>query len=180
MSENLTESQSEINCLVSKAVKALEEFASFDQEKIDYIVAKASVAALDQHGSLAKLAVEETKRGVFEDKATKNLFACEYVVNHMRHLKTVGIVDDDEVSGIVKIAEPVGVVAALTPVTNPTSTAIFKSLICLKTRNPIIFSFHPSAIQCSIAAAKVVYDAAVAAGAPENCIQWIEQHKKLP
>ena len=175
MSENLTESQSEINCLVSKAVKALEEFASFDQEKIDYIVAKASVAALDQHGSLAKLAVEETKRGVFEDKATKNLFACEYVVNHMRHLKTVGIVDDDEVSGIVKIAEPVGVVAALTPVTNPTSTAIFKSLICLKTRNPIIFSFHPSAIQCSIAAAKVVYDAAVAAGAPENCIQWIEQ-----
>ena len=175
MSEALTESQKEIDGLVKKALKALDDFANFDQEKIDYIVAKASVAALDQHGALAKLAVEETGRGVFEDKATKNLFACEYVVNNMRHLKTVGIIEDDEVSGIVKIAEPVGVVAGLTPVTNPTSTAIFKSLICLKTRNPIIFSFHPSAIKCSIAAAKVVYDAAVAAGAPENCVQWIEE-----
>ncbi|MBR4599819.1 MAG: aldehyde dehydrogenase family protein, partial [Treponema sp.] len=171
--KELSEPQKEINELVAKAQKALEAYASYDQEKIDYIVAKASVAALDHHGSLAKLAVEETKRGVFEDKATKNLFACEYVVNHMRHLKTVGVVEDDDVTGIVKIAEPVGVVAGLTPVTNPTSTAIFKSLICLKTRNPIIFSFHPSAIQCSIAAAKVVYDAAVAAGAPKDCIQWI-------
>ncbi|MBR0031390.1 MAG: bifunctional acetaldehyde-CoA/alcohol dehydrogenase [Treponema sp.] len=171
----LTEPQKEINGLVEKALKALDEFANFNQEKIDYIVAKASVAALDQHGTLAKLAVEETKRGVFEDKATKNLFACEYVVNHMRHLKTVGVIEDDDVSGIIKIAEPVGVVAGLTPVTNPTSTAIFKALICLKTRNPIIFSFHPSAIKCSIAAAKVVYDAAVAAGAPKNCIQWIEE-----
>ena len=175
MSEALTEPQKEINELVAKAQKALEEYASYDQEKIDYIVAKASVAALDHHGSLAKLAVEETKRGVLEDKATKNLFACEYVVNHMRHLKTVGVIEDDDVTGIVKIAEPVGVVAGLTPVTNPTSTAIFKSLICLKTRNPIIFSFHPSAIKCSIAAAKIVYDAAVAAGAPKNCIQWIEE-----
>ena len=169
----LSEPQKEINELVAKAQKALEAYASYDQEKIDYIVAKASVAALDQHGSLAKLAVEETKRGVFEDKATKNLFACEYVVNHMRHLKTVGVIEDNDVTGVVKIAEPVGVVAGLTPVTNPTSTAIFKSLICLKTRNPIIFSFHPSAINCSIAAAKVVYDAAVKAGAPKDCIQWI-------
>ncbi|MBQ6058064.1 MAG: bifunctional acetaldehyde-CoA/alcohol dehydrogenase [Treponema sp.] len=175
MSASLTKSQEEINLLVSKAQKALEEYADFDQEKIDYIVAKASVAALDHHGTLAKMAVEETKRGVFEDKATKNLFACEYVVNNMRHLKTVGIVEDDDVTGIVKIAEPVGVVAGLTPVTNPTSTAIFKSLICLKTRNPIIFSFHPSAIKCSIEAAKIVYEAAVKAGAPENCIQWIEE-----
>ena len=173
--ENLTESQKEINELVTKAQKALEEYASYDQEKIDYIVAKASVAALDHHGILAKMAVDETKRGVFEDKATKNLFACEYVVNNMRHLKTVGIVDDNDVTGIVKIAEPVGVVAALTPVTNPTSTAIFKALICLKTRNPIIFSFHPSAIKCSIEAARIVYEAAVKAGAPENCVQWIEQ-----
>ena len=171
MAENkdqLSEPQKEINALVAKAQKALEEYANFDQEKIDYIVAKASVAALDHHGTLAKLAVEETKRGVFEDKATKNLFACEYVVNHMRHLKTVGVVEDDDVTGIVKIAEPVGVVAGLTPVTNPTSTAIFKSLICLKTRNPIIFSFHPNAIKCSIAAAKIVYDAAVAAGRAFN------------
>ena len=177
MAEEKTElsaDQKEINGLVERAQKALAAFANYDQEKIDYIVAKASVADLDQHGTLAKLAVEETKRGVFEDKATKNLFACEYVVNHMRHLKTVGVIEDDDVTGIVKIAEPVGVVAGLTPVTNPTSTAIFKALICLKTRNPIIFSFHPSAIKCSIAAAKVVYDAAVAAGAPKDCIQWIE------
>ncbi len=175
MSEELTEPQKEINGLVDRAQKALAEYANYDQEKIDYIVAKASIAALDQHGYLAKLAVEETKRGVLEDKATKNLFACEYVVNNMRHLKTVGVVEDDDVTGIIKIAEPVGVVAGLTPVTNPTSTAIFKSLICLKTRNPIIFSFHPSTIKCSIAAAKIVYDAAVAAGAPKNCIQWIEE-----
>ena len=163
----------EINSLVEKAKKALADYDSYTQTQIDYIVAKASVAALDKHGELAKLAIEETKRGVFEDKATKNLFACEYVVNHMRHLKTVGIVEDNEVTGIVKIAEPVGIIAGITPVTNPTSTAIFKSLICLKTRNPIIFSFHPSAINCSIAAAKIVYEAAVKAGAPENCIQWI-------
>ncbi len=173
--KELSEPQKEINGLVERAQKALADFANYDQEKIDYIVAKASIAALDQHGYLAKLAVEETKRGVLEDKATKNLFACEYVVNHMRHLKTVGVIEDNDVTGIIKIAEPVGVVAGLTPVTNPTSTAIFKSLICLKTRNPIIFSFHPSAIKCSIAAAKIVYDAAVAAGAPKNCIQWIEE-----
>ncbi|MDO5121851.1 MAG: aldehyde dehydrogenase family protein, partial [Erysipelotrichaceae bacterium] len=164
----------EVNEKVGKALKALEEYASFDQEKIDYIVAKCSVAALDKHGELAKLAVQETGRGVFEDKATKNLFACEYVVNHMRHQKTVGIIEEDEVQGLIYVAEPVGVVAGITPVTNPTSTAIFKSLICLKTRNPIIFAFHPNAQNSSAAAAKIVYEAAVAAGAPENCIQWIE------
>ena len=167
-------SNEEVNIKVAKAQKALDEFYYFDQAKIDYIVAKCSVAALDKHGELAKLAIEETKRGVFEDKATKNLFACEYVVNHMRHLKTVGIIDEDVVKGLTYVAEPVGVVAGITPVTNPTSTAIFKSLICLKTRNPIIFAFHPKAQQCSIAAAKVVYEAAIKAGAPENCIQWIE------
>ena len=164
----------EVDVKVQKALKALDEYANFDQEKIDYIVAKCSVAALDKHGELAKLAVEETKRGVFEDKATKNLFACEYVVNNMRHQKTVGIVGEDEVKGLIYVAEPVGVIAGITPVTNPTSTAIFKSLICLKTRNPIIFAFHPNAQNSSAAAAKVVYDAAIAAGAPENCIQWIE------
>lgn len=164
----------EVNEAVDKAQKCLNEYASFTQEKIDYIVAKASVAALDHHGILAKMAVDETKRGVFEDKATKNLFACEYVVNNMRGLKTVGVIDDDTVTGLTTIAEPVGVVAGLTPVTNPTSTAIFKSLICLKTRNPIIFSFHPLALKCSIEAAKIVRDAAIKAGAPENCIQWIE------
>lgn len=164
----------EVNEAVEKALKCLNDYSNFTQEKIDYIVAKASVAALDQHGKLAKMAIDETKRGVFEDKATKNLFACEYVVNNIRNLKTVGVVDDDPVTGITTIAEPVGVVAALTPVTNPTSTAIFKSLICLKTRNPVIFSFHPLALKSSIAAAKIVRDAAIAAGAPENCIQWVE------
>lgn len=136
-------------------------------------MAKASVAALDQHGVLAMHAFEETGRGVFEDKATKNLFACEYVVNNMRHLKTVGVISEDDVTGITEIADPVGVVCGITPTTNPTSTAIFKSLIALKTRNPIVFAFHPSAQQSSAHAARVVYEAAVAAGAPENCIQWI-------
>ncbi|MFA6661637.1 MAG: aldehyde dehydrogenase family protein, partial [Bacilli bacterium] len=165
----------DIDKLVQKGVKALSEFEKLNQEQVDYIVAKCSTAALDHHGSLAKLAVEETKRGVFEDKATKNLFACEYVVNNMRHTKTVGVIDDDPVTGIVKIADPVGVICGITPVTNPTSTVIFKCLISLKTRNPIIFSFHPFAQECSKAAAKIIRDAAVSAGAPENCIQWIEK-----
>lgn len=168
----------EVNELVAKAQESLKAFMELDQEQIDYIVAKASVAALDQHGKLAQIAIKETGRGVFEDKATKNLFACEHVINHMRHLKTVGVIREDEVAGITEIADPVGVVCGITPVTNPTSTAIFKSLICLKTRNPIIFSFHPSAQECSIAAAKVVYDAAVAAGAPKDCVQWINKGSK--
>ena len=166
--------QEEVNSLVEKAQVALDKFLLLDQEQVDYIVAKCCVAGLDHHGSLAKLAIEETKRGVFEDKATKNLFACEYVQNNMRHLKTVGVISEDPVTGISQIADPVGVVCGITPVTNPTSTVIFKSLICLKTRNPIIFAFHPSAQECSKAAAKIMHDVAVEAGAPENCIQWIE------
>ena len=174
MEEKVLTAQEEVNALVEKALKALDDYADFTQEQIDFIVAKASVAALDKHGELAKLAIEETGRGVFEDKATKNLFACEYVTNNMTRVKTVGVINENKVTGITEIAEPVGVVAGITPVTNPTSTAIFKALICLKTRNPIIFAFHPSAQKCSAAAAKVVYDAAVEAGAPKNCIQWIE------
>ena len=172
--EKKAAAEAEVNALVANGLKALDEFANFDQEKIDYIVAKMSVAGLDHHGDLARKAIEETKRGVFEDKATKNLFACEYVVNNMRHTKTVGIISDDPVSGITEIAEPVGVVAGITPVTNPTSTVIFKSLICIKTRNPIIFAFHPNAQQSSKAAAIVMKEAAEAAGAPKDCIQWIE------
>ncbi len=164
----------EVNELVKRANVALDEFLLLDQEKIDYIVAKCSVAGLDHHGNLARAAIEETKRGVFEDKATKNLFACEYVVNNMRHLKTVGVISEDPVTGITEIADPVGVICGITPVTNPTSTVIFKCLICLKTRNPIVFAFHPSAQQSSKAAAIVMRDAAVAAGAPKDCIQWIE------
>ena len=159
--------------LVQNALAALEKFESFDQEAVDYIVAKCSVAGLDQHGVLAEAAVNETGRGVFEDKAVKNLFACEYVTNNLRHLKTVGIINEDPLTGITEIAEPVGVICGIIPTTNPTSTVIFKSLIALKTRNPIIFSFHPSAYECSVQAAKVIRDAAIAAGAPDNCIQWL-------
>lgn len=164
-----------IDKLVGKGVQALDKFLQLNQEEIDYIVAKASVAALDQHGTLAKFAIDETKRGVFEDKATKNLFACEHVINDMRHLKTVGVIGEDEVNGLTMIADPLGVICGITPTTNPTSTTIFKALISLKTRNPIIFSFHPSALECSKAAAMVVYEAAVKAGAPKDCIQWIEE-----
>ncbi|MCQ9122094.1 bifunctional acetaldehyde-CoA/alcohol dehydrogenase [Rodentibacter pneumotropicus] len=170
----ISPAQAEVNALVKKGLVALEAFRQFDQEQVNYIVAKASVAALDQHGALAMHAYEETGRGVFEDKATKNLFACEYVVNNMRNLKTVGVISQDDVTGITEIADPVGVICGITPTTNPTSTAIFKSLIALKTRNPIVFAFHPSAQQSSAHAARIVYEAAVAAGAPKDCIQWIE------
>jgi len=168
----------EVDALVQKGLVALDQFRELDQEQVDLIVAKASVAALDQHGELALMAVKETGRGVFEDKATKNLFACEFVVNDMRHLKTCGIISENDVTGITEIAEPVGVVAGITPVTNPTSTTIFKCLIALKTRNPIIFSFHPGAQNCSAASARIVRDAAVKAGAPADCIQWIETPSK--
>ncbi|WP_454084586.1 bifunctional acetaldehyde-CoA/alcohol dehydrogenase [Georgenia sp. Marseille-Q6866] len=163
----------QIDRLVARAARAASDYESFTQEDVDRIVKKASVAALNQHGVLARLAVTETGRGVFEDKAVKNIFACEHVTNSMSGMRTVGVVGRDELNGIVEIAEPVGVVAGITPVTNPTSTAIFKALITLKTRNPIIFAFHPSAQESSVAAARVVRDAAVAAGAPEHCIQWV-------
>ena len=159
--------------LVTKAQCALEKYLTLDQEAVDYIVAKCSVAGLDQHGVLAEAAVNETGRGVFEDKAVKNLFACEYVTSNMRHLKTVGVIREDKLNGIVEIAEPVGVICGIVPTTNPTSTVIFKSLIAIKTRNPIIFSFHPSAYNCSVQAAVCMRDAAVAAGAPADCIQWL-------
>ncbi|MFS1304831.1 bifunctional acetaldehyde-CoA/alcohol dehydrogenase [Streptosporangium longisporum] len=164
-----------IDTLVGNALKALDDYAAFDQERIDHIVKKASVAALDRHADLAERAVAETGRGVFEDKAVKNIFACEHVTHSMASLKTVGVVSRDDISGLVEIAEPVGVVCGITPVTNPTSTTVFKALIALKTRNPIVFAFHPAAQECSAAAARVVRDAAVAAGAPEHCVQWIEQ-----
>ncbi len=172
--EKVIDPKAEVDELVKKAQVALDKFLALDQAQIDHIVAKCSVAGLDHHGTLAKLAIDETHRGVFEDKATKNLFACEYVVNNMRHLKTVGVISEDPVTGISQIADPVGVIAGITPVTNPTSTVIFKSLICLKTRNPIIFAFHPSAQESSKAAAKIMLEAAVNAGAPSDCIQWIE------
>ncbi|WP_062380007.1 bifunctional acetaldehyde-CoA/alcohol dehydrogenase [Demequina pelophila] len=163
-----------IDALVANAQQALKAYANVTQDDVNLFVKKASVAALNQHGELAVLAVEETGRGVFEDKAVKNIFACEHVTHSMAEMKTVGVINEDPIKGIIEIAEPVGVVAGVTPVTNPTSTAIFKSLIALKTRNPIIFAFHPSAQKSSVAAAKIVRDAAIEAGAPENCIQWVE------
>ena len=163
----------EIDVLVARAAQALVDYRELDQDDVDRIVKKASVAALNQHGQLALAAVAETGRGVFEDKATKNIFACEHVTHSMRDTKTVGVISRDELLGIVEIAEPVGVVAGITPVTNPTSTAIFKALIALKTRCPIVFAFHPNAQGCSVQAARIVRDAAVAAGAPEHCIQWV-------
>jgi len=167
--------QEKINILVENSQKALNDFMKLDQEQVDLIVKKASVAALNQHIELATEAVLETGRGVIEDKATKNIFACEHVTNSMRYQKTVGIINEDDLKGIIEIAEPVGVIAGITPVTNPTSTAIFKSLISLKTRNPIIFAFHPNAQRSSVMAARIVYEAAVKAGAPEHCIQWVEE-----
>ncbi|MDA1476943.1 bifunctional acetaldehyde-CoA/alcohol dehydrogenase [Bacillus changyiensis] len=163
-----------IDQLVEKGLKALEEFRSFDQEKIDHIVKQMALAGLDQHMPLAKLAIEETKRGVYEDKIIKNMFATEYVYHNIKNNKTVGIINEDPHAGVIEIAEPVGVIAGVTPVTNPTSTTMFKALISIKTRNPIVFAFHPSAQKCSSEAARILRDAAIQAGAPENCIQWIE------
>lgn len=163
-----------VDRLVAAGLKALADYESLTQEQVDHIVKKASVAALDQHTALARLAVEETGRGVFEDKAAKNMFACEHVTHSMDRMKTVGVIGRDDIENMVEIAEPVGVVAAVTPVTNPTSTTIFKALMALKTRNPVIFAFHPSSQRCSAEAARVVRDASVAAGAPEHCVQWIE------
>ena len=164
-----------IDRLVHRALMALDGYAGLDQAQVDHIVKKASVAALSAHGRLAELAIEETGRGVFEDKAVKNVFASEHIAHSLAGLRTVGVVARNEIDGIVEIADPVGVVCAVTPVTNPTSTTVFKALIALKTRNPVIFAFHPSAQACSAEAARIVRDAAIAAGAPRHCIQWIEQ-----
>lgn len=163
-----------IDGYVAKAQKALDEFMALNQEQIDTIVKAMTLAGLDKHMELAKMAVEETGRGVYEDKITKNMFATEYVYHSIKNEKTVGVIAENDLEDYEIIAEPVGVVCGVTPVTNPTSTTMFKALISVKSRNPIIFGFHPGAQKCSAAAAKIVLDAAVAAGAPENCIQWIE------
>lgn len=164
-----------IDGLATKANIALKEMADFDQEKVDHIVHEMAMAALDKHMLLAKMAVDETGRGVLEDKAIKNMYASEYIWNSIKDNKTVGVIHEDKQKGLIEIAEPVGVVCGVTPTTNPTSTTIFKAMIALKTRNPIVFAFHPSAQKSSAEAARIVRDAAIAAGAPENCVQWIEQ-----
>ncbi|MSE07390.1 iron-containing alcohol dehydrogenase, partial [Lactobacillus salivarius] len=161
--------------LVEKALKAEQEYSTFSQEQVDKIVAAAALAGSEAALILAHEAVDETGRGVVEDKDTKNRFATENVYNAIKNDKTVGVIEEDKIKGEVKIAAPLGVLAGIVPTTNPTSTAMFKSLLALKTRNAIVFAFHPQAQKSSAHAAKIVYDAAVKAGAPKNIIQWIEE-----
>ena len=164
-----------IDELVEKAKIASKEYLKLDQETVDNITKAMSMAGLEHHMELAKMAVEETGRGIYEDKITKNMFATEYVYHSIKYEKTVGIINENDEDDYVEIAEPVGVIAGVTPVTNPTSTTMFKSIIAAKTRNVIIFGFHPSAQKCSVRAAEILRDAAVKAGAPENCILWIPE-----
>ncbi|GLI05237.1 aldehyde-alcohol dehydrogenase [Paenibacillus tyrfis] len=164
----------EVNKLVARAKKAQEAYLKLDQSQVDDIVQHMALAGLDRHMVLAKMAVEETGRGVYEDKITKNIFATEYIYHSIKHNKTVGVIDNNPYEHYKTVAEPVGVIAGVTPVTNPTSTTMFKSLIAAKTRNPIIFAFHPSAQRSSVAAASTLLEAAVKHGAPEHAIQWVE------
>lgn len=163
-----------VDKLVQNAQKALSEYMKLTQNEVDKIVHEMTLAGLDQHMYLAKLAVEETGRGVFEDKVIKNIFATEYIWHSIKELKTVGVIDENDMEGFVEVAEPIGIVAGVTPVTNPTSTTMFKSLICAKTRNPIIFAFHPAAQKCSSESARILKEAAIKNGAPKHCIQWVE------
>jgi len=164
-----------IDELMEKAKIASEEYLKLDQETVDNIIKAMSMAGLEHHMELAKMAVEETGRGIYEDKITKNMFATEYIYHSIKHEKTVGIINENDEDDYVEIAEPVGIIAGVTPVTNPTSTTMFKSIIAAKTRNVIVFGFHPSAQNCSVRAAEILRDAAVKAGAPENCILWIPE-----
>ena len=180
MAKEITEKEEQeikkmIDDLVKKAKKASEEYMKLSQEDVDRIVKAMSMAGEEHHMELAKFAVEETDRGIYEDKITKNMFATEYIYHSIKYDKTVGVVSQNEEEGYEEIAEPVGIIAGVTPVTNPTSTVMFKSLISAKTRNVIIFGFHPSAQKCSTRAAEIVRDAAISAGAPKDCILWIEK-----
>ena len=164
-----------IDELVEKAKQASKEYLKLDQKTVDNITKAMSMAGLEHHMELAKMAVEETGRGIYEDKITKNMFATEYIYHSIKHEKTVGIIKENDEDDYVEIAEPIGVIAGVTPVTNPTSTTMFKSIIAAKTRNVIIFGFHPSAQKCSVRAAEILREAAIKAGAPENCILWITE-----
>ena len=159
---------------IKEVQKAQEVFATYTQEQVDKIFKAAAIAANSNRIMLAKMAVEETGMGVVEDKVIKNHYASEYIYNAYRDTQTCGVIEEDTAFGIKKVAEPIGVIAAVIPTTNPTSTAIFKTLIALKTRNGIIISPHPRAKKSTIAAAKVVLDAAIKAGAPQDIIGWID------
>ena len=170
----VTDSIEKLEDVIKRVREAQKEFSTFSQEKVDEIFRAAAIAANQARIPLAKMAVEETGMGVVEDKVIKNHFASEYIYNKYRHEKTCGVIEEDKSYGIKTIVEPIGLIAAVIPTTNPTSTAIFKTLICLKTRNGIIISPHPRAKRSTIAAAKVVLEAAVKAGAPEGIIGWID------
>jgi len=165
----------DLNTLVDRVRAAQKTYAEFSQEQVDIIFRHAAQAANEQRIALAKLAVQETGMGVFEDKVIKNHFASEFIYNKYIDEKTCGVIEEDDDAGIIKIAEPIGVLAGIIPTTNPTSTAIFKSLIALKTRNAIIFSPHPRAKKCTVETARIILDAAVAAGAPADIIGWIDE-----
>ena len=173
--EDISKVQKMIDDLVARAKVASEEYMKLDQDQVNEIVKRMSMAGLENHMKLAKMAVEETQRGIYEDKITKNMFATEYIYHSIKRAKTVGIINENTEEGYIEIAEPIGIIAGVTPVTNPTSTTMFKSLIAAKTRNVIIFGFHPSAQRCSSEAARILRDAAVEAGAPKDCILWIEE-----
>ena len=160
---------------VAKVKEAQEKFREYSQEKVDKIFKEVAIKANMERIPLAKLAVEETKMGLVEDKVIKNHYAAEYIYNKYKDYKTCGIIEEDRITGIKKIAEPIGVISAIIPTTNPTSTTIFKILIALKTRNGIIISPHPRAKKSSIETAKILLDAAVNAGAPEDIISWIDE-----
>ena len=159
---------------IARVRKAQQLFAKFSQEQVDKIFFACAVAANKERIPLARLAVEETGMGVVEDKVIKNHYAAEYIYNSYKNVKTCGVIEEDKAYGIRKVAEPIGIIGAVIPTTNPTSTAIFKTLLCLKTRNGCIISPHPRAKNSTIAAAKVIYEAAVEAGAPEGIISWID------
>ncbi len=165
----------ELEDLIQKVRKSQNEYATYAQEEVDEIFRRAAIAANDQRISLAKLAVKDTGMGLVEDKVIKNHFSSEFIYNKYRDEKTCGVIEDDSSYGVKRIAEPIGILAGIVPVTNPTSTTIFKSLLALKTRNAIIFSPHPAAKECTIEAARVVLEAAVEAGAPDNIIGWIDK-----
>ena len=170
----IVESVEQLEAAIARVRAAQQKFATYTQEQVDKIFLAAATAANKQRIPLAQLAVEETGMGIVEDKVIKNHYASEYIYNAYRNVQTCGVIEEDKAYGIKKVAEPIGVIAAVIPTTNPTSTAIFKTLIALKTRNGIIISPHPRAKGCTIAAAKVVLEAAVAAGAPEDIISWID------
>ena len=170
----IVDSVEKLEALLARVREAEKIFATYSQEQVDKIFKAAAIAANKARIPLAKMAVEETGMGVVEDKIIKNHYAAEYIYNAYKNTKTCGVIEEDSAFGMKKVAEPIGVVAAVIPTTNPTSTAIFKTLVCLKTRNGIIISPHPRAKKSTIEAAKIVLEAAVKAGAPEGIIGWID------